>query len=125
MPKKILILDDEELIIRTLARLLEKSGYEVLVVKNGQDAVAMVEEDEIDLIISDIRMPGLNGLEAMKSVCQKQEQNGKKKIPLIFITGYADLHLEQEAKELKPVDYIYKPFDLSELMTKVKEALQN
>lgn len=123
--KKILILDDEELIIRTLAKLLEKSGYDVLVVKNGEDAVAMVEEEEMDLIISDIRMPGLNGLEAMKRVCQEQAQKGKKKIPMIFITGYADPQLEEEARRLSPVDYLYKPFDLPDLMTRVKEALQD
>lgn len=117
MAKKILILDDEELIIRTLAKLLEKNGYEVMVVKNGEDAVAMAEAEDFDLIISDIRMPGMNGLEAMKTIYKN------KKIPTIFITGYADPVLEEEAKQADAVAYIYKPFDLSELMEKVKAVL--
>ena len=117
MAKKILILDDEELIIRTLAKLLEKNGYEVMVVKNGEDAVAMAEAEDFDLIISDIRMPGINGLEAMKTIYQG------KKIPTIFITGYADPLLEEEAKQTDAVAYIYKPFDLSDLMEKVKKVL--
>ncbi len=117
MAKKILILDDEELIIRSIARLLEKNGFEVMVAKNGQDAITMVEEENFDLIIADIRMPGINGLEVVKAI-QKN-----KKIPTIFITGYADPDIEREAKKTNPIAYLYKPFDISEIMEKINKAL--
>lgn len=55
MAKKILLIDDEELIMRSLSKLLEKSGYEVFIAKNGQDAMIMTEEDDFGLILADIR----------------------------------------------------------------------
>lgn len=122
MTKKILVIDDEELIIKSLSRLLEKNGYEPFVVKNGQDALIVSEEEEFDLILADIRMPGINGVEAVKSIYEKMEAKGKR-IPVIFITGYADAQVEKEAAALNPAAYIYKPFDIKELVDKVKEVL--
>jgi len=124
MAKKILVIDDEEIIIRSLAKLLEKNGLEVFVTKTGQDALVMVEEEEFDLIISDIRMPGINGVEAIKGIFAYLKEMERSNPPVIFITGYADPICEQEAKELNPIAYIYKPFDISALVEKVKEALK-
>jgi len=123
MTKRILVIDDEELIIRSLAKLLEKDGYEVFVAKSGQDALVMVEEEKFDLIISDIRMPGMNGVEAIKGIYDVLQEQGVKNPPVIFITGYADKECEEAANALNPIDYIYKPFDISNLVGKVKEAL--
>ena len=124
MAKKILVIDDEELIIRSLAKLLEKNGFEVFVVKRGQDALAMVEEETFDLIISDIKMPGMNGVESIKGVFKVLEERGFLKPAIIFITGYADKELENEAKNLNPFAYIYKPFDVTTLVKKIKEVLK-
>ncbi|MCM8780442.1 MAG: response regulator [Candidatus Omnitrophica bacterium] len=123
MAKKILVVDDEELIIRSLKKLLEKNGFVVFVAKRGQDALVMVEEEDFDLIIADIRMPGINGVEAIRGIYEILENRKLKKIPAIFITGYVDQKIEKEAKLLKPVAYIYKPFDIEELVGKVKEIL--
>lgn len=116
MVKKILVIDDEELIVKSLKKLLEKSGFEVFIAKNGQDALVMAEEENFDLIVADIRMPGMNGVETIESM--------PKKIPTIFITGYADEEIKKRAKILKPIAYIYKPFDIKELVDKVKEVLK-
>lgn len=124
MAKRILVIDDEELIIRSLTKLLEKNGFEVFVVKRGQDAIAIVEEENFHLIISDIRMPGMNGIETVKNIFNVFGQRNFPKPPVIFITGYADKESEQEANNLGPVAYIYKPFDISTLVTKVKEVLR-
>ena len=123
MAKKILVIDDEELIIRSLAKLLEKNNYETFIAKTGQDALVMVEEEEFDLIISDIRMPGLNGIEAIKGIYEILKERNIEKPPVIFITGYASKECEQEAKTLNPVDYIYKPFDISSLVNRIKTTL--
>lgn len=124
MAKKILLIDDEELITRTLANALEREGYEVLVAKSGLDARAMAEEEDFDLILSDIRMPGLNGVETVKRVLDVMNQRGAPRIPAIFITGYADEAMEKAAQTLQPRAYIYKPFDYHHLMNQVREALK-
>ena len=121
MAKKILVIDDEELIVKSLRKLLEKNGFTVFVAKNGQDALAMIEEETFDLIIADIRMPGINGVETVGSILEK---DSFKDIPVIFITGYADAEIRKKAEKLNPVGYIYKPFDIPELVDKVREALK-
>lgn len=118
-----LIIDDEELITQTVARVLEKNGYEVLVAKSGSDAVIMAEEEEFDLVISDIRMPGIDGVETVKKVHEAVKTKKGKKIPVIFVTGYADESVEAKAKTLKPHAYIYKPFDYDEFLAHVRSAL--
>ena len=124
MAKKILVIDDEELIVRTLKKLLEKNGFTVFVAKNGQDALVMVEEEPFDLIVGDIRMPGMNGVETLHAIYEGLQKRGVKRIPVIFITGYADEEIKQRAKALKPVAYIYKPFDIPELVDRIKEVLK-
>lgn len=121
MEKKILVIDDEELIIKSLEKLLEKNGFDVYVAKNGQDAIVMAEEEHFDLIIADIRMPGLNGVETVKAILEKSESGGK---PVIFITGYADEEIKKQAETLNPAAYIYKPFDIETLLDKIKSIFR-
>ena len=123
MSKKILVIDDEELIIKSLVKLLEKNNYEAFIAKTGKDAVVITEEEIFDLVISDIRMPGLNGIETIKIIYESLQNSNSKKPPVIFITGYADKASEEEAKALGPIDYIYKPFDISDLVDRIKEVL--
>ncbi|MDP2943748.1 MAG: response regulator [Candidatus Omnitrophota bacterium] len=124
MAKKILVIDDEELIIKSLKKLLEKENYEVFVAKNGQDALAMVEEEKFDLIIADIRMPGINGVETTQTIMDSLKRQNFTRVPVIFITGYADEEIRKKANVLKPIAYIYKPFDISELVDKIKVVLK-
>jgi len=123
MPKKILIIDDEELIIKSLSKLLEKNGYAVFIAKNGEDAIVMTEEENFDLILADIRMPGINGVETVGKIYNNLKINGKNKTPTIFISGYADEIVEKEAKELSPSAYIYKPFDMENLLNQIKKNI--
>jgi len=120
MSKKILVIDDEEILTITFVKLLETAGYSVLVASRGEDAVVMAEEDDFDLILCDIRMPGQNGVETIRQI---KDLQGRKKIPVIFITGYADEILEKEASRLEPVAYIYKPFDAFKLLELIKRTV--
>ena len=122
-PKKILVIDDEEILTKTFSRLLERSGYEVYTAKNGQDAQIMVEDEKFDLIICDIRMPGLNGVETVRKIKEILEARGSDVTPVIFIAGYADVKLESEAWSLKPIAYLYKPFDNFELLRIVEKGV--
>jgi len=123
MAKKILMVDDEEIIIKSLTKLLEKNGYEVFVAKNGQDAIVMTEEEDFDLILADIRMPGMSGVETVEYIYKEKSANRQKKIPTIFITGYADEMIEKKSKTLAPVAYIYKPFDTEVLLDNIKKVI--
>lgn len=68
MAKKILVIDDEEILTKSFSMLLEKSGYETYTAKNGQDAEILIESEDINLVICDIRMPGKNGIETVGAI---------------------------------------------------------
>lgn len=121
--RRILIVDDEEILTKTFSMLLERSGYEVYVAKNGQDALTMAGEESFDLVICDIRMPGMNGVETLKAIRSGSGESPNAELPVIFITGFADERTEQEASTLKPAGYLYKPFDNVNLLSLVKETL--
>jgi len=75
------------------------------------------------LIISDIRMPQLDGIETVKKIRQLLQGRGKKPVPEIIITGYADESSYKNALQLKVADYLYKPFDIKEFMATIKRNL--
>ena len=123
MTKSILIIDDDQLVVKTLSRYLKTYGYRVETVMSGEEAVKKTEVIPFDLIISDIRMPGMNGLDTLKklrSVCQNKH---KIKIPEIIITGYASDENQKEAEEMGIKHYIYKPFDVNIFIDAVRQCL--
>ena len=123
MGKKILVIDDEELLTKTFSKALEKQGYDVYIAKKGQDGCEMAEEVNFDLIISDIRMPGLDGIAAVSKIRDIYLKKKRGKVPEIFITGFVDELMEKQARDMNPSAYIMKPFDIQELLQAVKNAL--
>lgn len=123
MTKKILVIDDEELVTESLKRLLKKAGYEPEVASSGTKAIELIQKTHFDLIISDIRMPDINGVEVVKRIREYLKQNGKPAIPEILITGYASKENLEEAERLKVADYIYKPFNIRDFLEVVKRNL--
>ena len=123
MPMKILVVDDEELLIKSMNKLLEKQGYQVYTAKNGLDAQVLAEEEDFDLVICDIRMPGQNGVETVKAIKEIVKSNQKKDMPVIFISGFADDNVQEEAEKLKPLAYLMKPFDIKELIQTVQKGI--
>lgn len=109
--KNILVIDDEGLVTRSLQRLLKKEGYNPVVATSGQEAIKKCKDLDFDLIVSDVRMPQLDGIETIKRIRQLLKELGKKPIPEILITGYADEDSYKRGLELRVRDYIYKPFD--------------
>ncbi len=123
MAKRILLVDDEELVIRSVGKLLQKQGYDVLMAISGEEAINTVKKEVIDLVVFDVRMPQMNGIEAIKAIRQHQKKVGLKAIPEILITGYADETMMREAEELKVADCLYKPFDMRDFLNCVKKYL--
>lgn len=123
MAKNILIVDDEELVTKSLGKLLKKEGYKVVLVEDCKEALAKVKEMDFDLIVSDIKIPEINGVEIIREIRRFLKENGKKLIPEILITGYSGEDCLKQAEELKVADLIYKPFDVRDFLKIVRKNL--
>ena len=120
----ILIVDDELELCKVLQKTLKKEGYHVLIATTGQKALSLLKKEKVDLLLLDLKMPLISGLELLKKI-RKTVPEGKKKstIPAVILTAYGSLSSAQEAMSLGAVEYLTKPFDLKEVITVVKEAL--
>ena len=119
--KNILIIDDDGLITRTLCNLLQKEGYFASGTESSSEAIEETKETEYDLIIADIRMPELGGVETINRIQALSKQRNKPQVPVVFITGYADDESVSEAKKLG--DVILKPFDTNEFLSRITKYL--
>jgi two-component system, NtrC family, response regulator HydG len=111
---KILIAEDEEITLKHLLSTLQKEGYEVVGFSNGLKALERIEEENFDVLIADIKMPGLTGIELLGKIKEKDLET-----EVIIITGYGSIDSAVEAMKKGATDYITKPFDLDELLLKV------
>jgi two-component system response regulator PilR (NtrC family) len=119
-PPRILVVDDERSMRELLAIVLRREGYEVLLAENGRSAIAMLEREPIDLLISDIKMPDLSGVDVLRAA-KKLDQD----ILGIMITAFASTETAVEAMRLGACDYLSKPFDVDLLKMKVREKIEN
>ena len=124
MNKKILVIDDESLVAKSLQGMLNRKGYDVAVASSAKEALDRVNEVDFGLIISDIRMPEADGIQAIKSIREHLKGKGKKTTPEILITGYADEQSYRSALDLNVTDYIYKPFDADEFLQVIETKLK-
>ena len=123
MSKAILLIDDEKIVTRSLSLLLKSAGYDATVAHSGTDALDKVKKCDFSLIICDVRMPELDGVETIKEIRAYLQSSNKKLIPEILITGYADADKYEKAMDLNVADYLYKPFDNQDLMSMVKKII--
>jgi len=115
--KKILVVDDQKGIRSLLKSLLEEEGCQVITVGDGLSAIHATQEQKIDLIIMDMRMPGLNGLETAKRILQDST------IPVILMTADAKTEVREAAREVGIERCIIKPFAIDQLKDMVKFAI--
>jgi len=121
MAKKILIVDDEHDIVRTLENRLKANGYDVISSYDGQDAMDKVKSEPVDLMILDLMLPKLDGYK----VCGLLKRNKKyHNIPIIMFTAKAKEEDAKLGKELGADAYIVKPFNPQVLLAKIKELLK-
>ncbi len=117
---KILVVDDEQLIRWSIEQNLKKQGYEVLTAPTGEDALKLVREEQPELILLDIQMPGISGMEVLEKVKEFDED-----IVVIMVTAHGGLETAVSAMRLGAYDYINKPFNLDELAIVIRKALEN
>ncbi|HEV8346320.1 MAG TPA: sigma-54 dependent transcriptional regulator, partial [Vicinamibacterales bacterium] len=119
-PPRILVVDDERSMRELLAIVLRREGYEVLLAENGRTAIDLLEREPVDLLISDIKMPDLSGVDVLRAA-KKIDQD----ILGIMITAFASTDTAVEAMRLGACDYLSKPFDIDLLKMKVREKIEN
>lgn len=118
MAKHILLVDDDALMRRSLAFNLEQAGYRASAAANAEDALALARRDPPDLILLDIGLPGMDGLDALRSFQQRSDT------PIIFVTARRRELDQALGLELGADDYITKPFDVNVLLARIKAVLR-
>lgn len=119
--KRILIVDDEENILELLKYNLEKNGFEVVPKDNGEDAIEEMEKEDFDLVLLDLMLPGIDGLEILKFI---RGHHRIKNIPVIMLTAKNEEIDTVLGLEMGADDYIGKPFGVHELLARVKALLR-
>ncbi|MBR9678905.1 MAG: response regulator [Nanoarchaeota archaeon] len=121
MPKKILVVDDEQTIQILLKAVLEKEGYSVIVAGSGQECLKKLETTKPDLVILDMMMPSMTGRETLLKI----KKNPKtKNLKIIFLTVvHASQVGKEELKKNGVLEYITKPFNNAELVKKIKQII--
>ena len=119
MSKRILIIDDEPDVLKLAAFRLKRWGYEILTANDGQTGLEIIENERPDLVLLDLRLPNLDGVD----VCRQVKNNeALKHIPIILFTATADIAVAETAKQVGADGYIVKPFEPEQLLEKIQSV---
>ncbi len=118
-PRRILVVDDEEVVHASLRKILSRLGLSVESAFTAKDALARLASEQFDLVITDLMMPGMNGIELLGAMTDQGV-----KPPVLMITGYPTIRTAVQALRLGAMDYIAKPYTRKELLAPVKRALR-
>lgn len=118
-PSRILVVDDEPAICKNCQKILTKAGHEVAIAYNGQEALALVEQTPYDVVLTDLKMSRLGGMEVLRRVKEMAPDT-----MVVVITGFSTVSSAVEVMKLGAFDYLPKPFTPDELRTVVEQALQ-
>ena len=113
----VLLIDDEEQFLKVLGERLETRGLQVNTVTSGEDALTLIDDENYDAIILDLAMPGIDGIETLKLLKEKNPD-----LEIIMLTGHATVQKGIEAMKLGAEDFLEKPVELSVLLERISEA---
>lgn len=115
---KILVIDDEIVLCKLFEKILIPKGYTVLTAQNGYDGIKINGESDPDIILLDLKMPGIDGLETLRHIREKD-----KDVIVVILTGYGNAATVREAAELNVYEYAAKPFNNKMIINIIEEAL--
>lgn len=115
---KILVIDDDEIIRDAVQAFLKAVGFNVMVTATGRSGVDMIKEENFDIVMTDLVMPEMSGIEVLKEI-----KSSKKQLPVIVMTAFGTIQTAVEAMRLGAFDYVTKPFVMEELMIVIKRAI--
>ena len=121
MSKKILVVDDSESIREVLAYTLKDAEYDVTTAVDGKDALIKARQEKFRLVLTDLYMPEMNGLELIKELRQLDSYKG---VPILFLTTESQLEKKREAKLAGATGWIVKPFQPEKLLKTIKKVLR-
>lgn len=114
---KIMLVDDEERFLSTTKKLLERKGLQVSTASSGSEALEKLEKENIHVVILDVKMPGMDGIETLKAIKARHPL-----VEVIMLTGHATVESAVDGLKSGATDYLMKPTDIDELITKAEEA---
>jgi DNA-binding NtrC family response regulator len=117
MTEKVLLVDDEEEFVETLAERMRNRGMEVATSNSGGEALKLVETDPYDVVVLDLQMPGMDGIEVLERIKQRQPD-----IQVVLLTGHASVAKGVEAIKHGALEFLEKPIDLSKLSEVIHRA---
>ncbi|WP_102348216.1 response regulator [Bacillus sp. Marseille-P3661] len=118
MSKKLLIIDDQYGIRILLNEVFQKEGYQTYQASNGVQALSIIESDRPDLVLLDMKIPGMDGIEILKRLKEIDQT-----IEVFIMTAYGELDMIQQAKDLGAITHFAKPFDIDEIRAAVKAQI--
>ncbi|WP_051272376.1 response regulator [Fundidesulfovibrio putealis] len=113
----ILLVDDEAEFIETLGKRLTRRGLGVLLANSGQEALDLIAVSEIDVVVLDVKMPGMDGIEALQKI-----KALKPDLEVLMLTAHANVEVAMRGMELGAFDYLMKPVELDDLLYKIQDA---
>ena len=115
----ILVIDDDDQLRKSFCKLLKEEKYAVISAASGEAGIEIVKQNALDLVILDMRLPGINGMETFKRI-----KKIDLKLPVIIITAYGTTKIAIEATKLGAYDYVLKPFDVPDMLNLIKQAIE-
>ena len=119
MKRRLLLVDDEEVFLRPLHRTLELRGYEVLPVQSAEQALETLKSEDVDLVLTDRRLPGMDGVELVRRIKADHPD-----LAVVVMTAYGTIESAVEAMRLGAEDYLVKPFEAAELLLVIRRAIE-
>src|SRR4029453_1402952 len=119
MKHRILVVEDDAVFVRPLQRTLESEGYEVRAVTSGEAALDRLREEDFDLVVPDKRLPKMDGMEVVRQI-----KGGHPDVAVVVMTAHATIESAVEALRLGAVDYLLKPFDLTDAVVVIRHAIE-
>jgi len=113
----VLLVDDEAEFIDTLGKRLARRGLTVHLAHSGQEALDVVAANELDVVVLDVKMPGMDGIEALQKI-----KASKPELEVVMLTAHANVEVAMRGMELGAFDYLMKPVELDELLYKIQDA---
>ena len=117
---QVMLVDDEVEFLGTLIKRMKKRNVDITGVKSGEEVLLALDQNQVDVVILDVRMPGMDGIQALREIKRRHPL-----IEVIMLTGHASVEMAVQGMELGAFDYLMKPIDIDELLYKVEDAHKN